>query len=100
MDLLFERRAKIALRSLQGVDLKKVERALQALQAAAPSELFRDPHIRKVSVGPDSTTLYVYGSGSGMRLRLIFAIEGEKCILLDIADHDRLERLLFQGAQR
>lgn len=98
MILLFERRAEIAIRSVRGGERKKLDRAIQTLAATPPNELFRHPNIRKVLVGPDSTALYIYGGG--MKLRIILAIEGEKCTVLDIADHDRLERLLLRGSQR
>lgn len=98
MNLLFERRAEIALRSLRGVDQKQIARALHVLEAIPLKELFRHPNIHKALSGPDSKPLYVYGSGT--RLRLILAIEGETCTVLDVVDHDRLGRLLPKGGQR
>ncbi len=98
MNLLFERRAEIALRSLRGVDQKQISRALRELEAIPPKELFRHPKIHKVSSIPDSPALYIYGGR--IRLHLILAIEGETCTVLDVVDHDRLHRLLPKQGQR
>lgn len=98
MNLIIERRAEIALRSLRGVDQKQISRALQELAAIPPKELFRHPKIHKVISSPDSTALYIYGGV--IRLRLILAIEGETCTVVDVVDHDRLGRLRPEGGQR
>lgn len=96
MNLLLERRAEIALRSLRGVDEKQVLRALHELTALDPRTFFQHPKIHKVLVST-SSPLYVYGRG--MRLRLILSVDGENCKVLDIVDHDRLGRLLPSGGQ-
>lgn len=98
MNLKFERRAEIALRSLRGKDQKQVSRALHILEATPPNKLFPNSKVHKFPSNPDSAPLYVYGGG--MRLRLILAIDGETCTVLDVVDRDRLSRLLPQGGWR
>lgn len=98
MNLLLERRAEIALRSLRGTDQKQVQRALLELQALSPNEVFRHHKIHKFAA-PLSEPLYVYGGG-GIRLRLILKISEAICQVVDIVDHDRLDRLLQDRGQR
>lgn len=97
MNLLLERRAEIALRSLRGVDQKQVHRALAHLEALAPDKIFHDYKIHRFAASLREP-LYVYGGA--MRLRLILKIEGVDCRIIDIVDHDRLDRLLKDREQR
>lgn len=96
MNLLFERRTEIAMRSLRGTDQKQVQRALHELQALEPKDIFHHHKIRKLAASL-SEPLYVYGGG--IRLRLVLKIEGENCRIIDVVDHDRLDRLLQNGGQ-
>ena len=92
MNLLFERRAEIAMRSLRGIDLKQVQRLLYELGALRSSEIFRHHKIHKLAT-PSGEPLYVYGSG-GTNLRIVMKIVGENCLIIDIVDRDRLARIL------
>lgn len=85
------------MRSLRGTDQKQVQRALQELQALGPKEVFRH-HKTHRFVASQSEPLYVYGGG--IRLRLVLKIDGENCRIVDIVDHDRLDRLLQDRGQR
>ncbi len=85
------------MRSLRGIDQKQVNRALQELQALAPNEVFRHHNIYRFTASL-SEPLYVYGGG--MRLRLVLKIDGANCWIVDIVDHDRLNRLLQSRGQR
>lgn len=98
MNLIFERRAEIALRSLRGADRKEVARAIHMLESIPKYELFNHHSIHKGLFGSDSTALYILDAG--MRLRLVLSIEGEACIVLDIADYNRLGRLLLKERSR
>ncbi len=97
MNLLFERRAEIAMRSLRGTDQKQVQRALHELQALEPKEVFRHHKIHRFAASL-SEPLYVYSGG--IRLRLVLKIDGANCRIVDIVDHDRLDRLLQDRGQR
>jgi hypothetical protein len=97
MNILFERRAEIAMRSLRGVDQKQVTRSLYELQALTPADIFPHHKIHKVS-SPSGEKLYIYFAG--LRLRLVFNIDEDNCRIIDIADHDRLGRLLSDRGQR
>ena len=93
MNLLLERRSEIALRSLRGVDRSQVVRMLDLLQAVSPSELPQQQLVQKVRLA-DSQHLFI--ARAGRRLRLLLSLEGENCRVLDIVDHDRLERILLE----
>ena len=97
MNLLLERRSEIALRSLRVVDRNQVLRTLDLLKAVSPSELNQQRLVQKVRL-VDSQHLVI--AQGGRRLRLLMSLEGENCRVLDIVDHDRLERILHErGAQ-
>lgn len=97
MNLLLERRAEIAVRSLHGLDQKRIHQALYELESLNPKEFFRHPKIHK-AMSLSAIPLYIYGGA--MRLRLVLSIEGDVCKVIDVVDHDRLERLLAGGVQR
>ena len=90
MNLIFERRAEIALRSLRGIDQKRVQRALQELRVLEPREVTSHQRVHRLA-GSQSEPLYVYNTAK--RLRLVFTIDAEDCRLIDIVDRDRLDRL-------
>lgn len=97
MQILIERRAEIALRSLRGRDKKQIQRALEDIQELTPDTIFHHHKIHRFAASLRDP-LYVYGGV--MRLRLILKITGDVCEVIDIVDHDRLNRLLDGRGQR
>ncbi len=91
MNLSFEQRAEIQLRSLHGADQKQVTKAILTLNAMEPSAISGNRKLYKI-LAPTDTPLYVFRGSP--RLRLVLAIDGEDCKVVDIVDHDLLERLL------
>ncbi|MNK93646.1 hypothetical protein D3C87_1138190 [compost metagenome] len=97
MQLRIERRAEIALRSLQKVDQKHIDRALTELVALDRVALRSSPKLRILMSDLSGKKLFVY-RGS-LKLRLVLSFEGDTCVLEDIVNHDRLMRLVKQGEQ-
>lgn len=97
MNLILERRAEIALRSLRGADRTQVMRALDELQVLDGQELRQRHSVQKVSLAGDNSLFIAIG---GKRLRLVLSLEGELCRVLDILNHDRLTRLLRERGAR
>lgn len=97
MDLQFQRRAEIALRSLQKGDQRRIERALTELRASDRLSLSSNPKFRLVATGFSGNKIAVYRATK--RLRLVLSFEADACIIEDIVDHDRLDRLVKREGQ-
>lgn len=97
MHLRIERRAEIALRSLQKIEQKHIDRALNELLALDQATLRHSPKIHVLMSGLSGRKLFVYRGSP--KLRLVLSFEGETCILEDIVDHDRLGRLVKREGQ-
>lgn len=98
MQLRIERRAEIALRSLQGAEQKHVDRALSDLLASEIATVRHSHKIKSITLSSSSRNLFVYRGSP--KLRLILSFENGTCILEDIVDHDRLDRLVKRGGQK
>ena len=97
MDLQIRRRAEIALRSLQKVERKQIERSLDELLASDRVSLSSNPKFRLLAAGFSGKKLVVYRGST--KLRLVLSFEGDTCILEDVVDHDRLDQLAKRGEQ-
>lgn len=97
MQIHIQRRAEIALRSLQKLERKQVDRALDELLASDRAALKSNPKFHLLASGLSNRKLAVYRGGP--RLRLILTFEGETCTLEDIVDHDRLDRMVKHEGQ-
>lgn len=97
MHLSIERRAEIALRSLQKSERKHVERALNELLSSDRAALQQSPKLHKLASGFSGRKLFVYRASP--KLRLVVSLEDDVCVLEDIVDHDRLDRLLKREGQ-
>jgi len=97
MQLRLERRAEIAFRSLSQIDRRRIEAALHEISSATPGELTLSRKLRKL-LSASGEKLYVYRGSK--RLRIVFSILGDECIIEDIVDHDRLDRLLSKRGQQ
>ncbi|WP_304511905.1 hypothetical protein [Desulfobacula sp.] len=97
MNISIQRRAEIALRSLDKIEQKRILRSLSAISAIDRVNFSQDPKFRKLATGFSGKKLYIY-KGS-QKLRLILSFEGDVCTVEDIVDHDRLSRLIAQSGQ-
>lgn len=97
MQLRIERRAEIALRSLQKFERKQIDRALNKLLAFDRATLSQSSKLHMLASGFSSRKLFVY-RGS-LKLRLVLAFDGDTCVLEDVVDHDRLDRLTKREGQ-
>jgi hypothetical protein len=96
MKVEMERRAEIALRSVDPSEQEQINRAVAALAAADREALFANPNLRRLG-SPSGEELYVYRGSP--RLRLILSIDDDKCTIEDIVPHDRTG-LLLRGAEQ
>ena len=94
MQLRIERRAEIALRSLQKIEKKRIDRALNELLEFDQTTLRHSPKIHMLMSGISGSKLFVYRGSP--KLRLVLSFEDETCVLEDIVDHERLGRLVKQ----
>lgn len=97
MHILIQRRAEIALRSLNKLEQKRIKRALSALSAADWTLLRQSPNLHKLATGYSNKKLFIYRGTP--KLRLILSLEGDTCTVEDIVDHDRLHRLIARRGQ-
>lgn len=97
MDLRIERRAEIALRSLQKSEQKHIDRALNELVAFDQATLRHGSKIHMLMSGLSGRKLFIYRGSP--KLRLVLSFEDETCVLEDIVDHDRLDQLVKREAQ-
>jgi hypothetical protein len=98
MQLRIERRAEIALRSLQKTEQKHVDRALSSLLASEVATVWHSHKIKPIATGFSGRKLFVYRGSP--KLRLVLSFENDTCILEDVLDHDRLDRLVKRGGQK
>jgi Domain of unknown function (DUF4263) len=90
MQISLERRAEIALRSLNAIEKKKAMAALVKLAGADRVAIPRDIHARRLS-GTEGRQLYTYRSSD--RIRIVFSIRDDTVVVEDIVNPDRLGRL-------
>jgi len=94
MQIQIQRRAEIALRSLQKLERKQIDRALKELLASDRAALNSNLKFHLLASGFSDKKIAVYSGGPNLRLVLTF--EDERCTLEDIVDHVRLDRLVKQ----
>jgi len=92
MKLVMQRRAEIALRSLESAEQKQITRALDELDSAVPASFNESPKIYKL-LPVLGEKIYVYRGSK--KLRLILSVKDDICTVEDIIDSDRLDRLLL-----
>jgi hypothetical protein len=97
MNISIQRRAEIALRSLDKIEQERIIRSLSDISAIDQVNLSQEPKLnklRKLVTGFSGKKLYVYQGSPN--LRLILSFEGDTCTVEDIVDHDRLSWLVAQ----
>ncbi|MEM8831954.1 MAG: hypothetical protein AAGE96_21755 [Cyanobacteria bacterium P01_G01_bin.19] len=91
MEIKIERRANIALRSLQQNEQRQIAKALEKIESAQFEDLYKDYNFKKLENILDKD-LYTYRGNP--QLRLILSIENNVCIVEDIIAPDKLDRLV------
>lgn len=97
MQLRIERRAEIALRSLQKIEQNHIARALSELAASDMAILRQSSKLHKLASGFSGRNLFVYRGSP--KLRLVLTFDGNTCVLEDVVDHDRLDQLILREGQ-
>ena len=97
MDLRIERRAEIALRSLQERERGKILAALTRLQTSSITDLRNNSKLYLLESGAHDRRLFVYKGTE--QLRLIFSFHNDTCVLEDIVDHARIDQLTKRKGQ-
>lgn len=97
MEIIIERRAEIAFRSLDKNEQKKITHSLSAISNIDRKELVLEPKLHKLATGFSDKKLYSYRGSP--KYRLILSFEEEFCIVEDIVDHDRLNRLFVKKGE-
>ena len=97
MQLRIERRAEITLRSLQKIEQKQIERALNELLTFDRATLSHSLKLHQLTSGFSSRNLFVYKGSS--KLRLVLTFDGNTFVLEDVVDHSRLDRLTKREGQ-
>ncbi len=97
MDIQIQRRAEIALRSLQKPERKQIERALHELLTSERADLKQNPKFSLLAAGLSGKKIAVFKGGP--KFRLVLSFQDEICTLEDIVDHDRLNRLVKHEGQ-
>jgi hypothetical protein len=99
MKVELQRRAEIALRSLQGVDRKQVLRAIQVLEISDRSALQAGGKLRLIRLGQRGKVLFLYVASPKFRFVISFR-DADYCIVQDILHHDQIERLVkYEGQE-
>jgi mRNA-degrading endonuclease RelE of RelBE toxin-antitoxin system len=92
MQVLLQRRAEVALRSLDKIEQSRILRAMHTISETDQKAIQRLPHVKKLQW----QGFYVYRSSA--KMRLIISFDGDVCVVEDIVSHDSLER--FLGAHK
>ena len=96
MKIVIQRRAKIALRSLQQSEKKQIANALAQIEIIQPKDLFKITKLKRINTFDKN--LYTYRGNH--RLRLVLSIQDDVCIVEDILDHEKFNRLVANSRQR
>lgn len=97
MQILKQRRAEIALRSLGTTERRQIARAIDELSSTDMSLLQDGRKLHKLASGLSDRKLFVF-KGSP-KLRLILSFDKDICTIEDVVDHDRVDRLVNKQGQ-
>lgn len=90
MQVTVQRRAEVALRSLDARDRDRVSTAIARLEQAQFRELSERGQIKKLRQAPGVS---LYEMRATNRLRLVLSFQNDRAVVEDIVPHDRLDRL-------
>jgi hypothetical protein len=85
-----QRRAEVALRSLDARDRDRVMGVISRLERSDFQELRDRGHVNKLRQAP-GVSLYVMRATN--QLRVVLSFQNDRIIVEDIVPHDRLDRL-------
>lgn len=101
MEIVIERRARIALRSLENNEQKEIATVLRRISSLTPNELSQINTLRRLNNTLSDERLYEYRVfGDNQRLSLVCSVQKDKCIVEDIVASNKLRRLLRDRRQR
>lgn len=99
MEIVIERRAEIALRSLERNEQKEISAALKRISSVTPNELPQITNLHRIHTY-SGDKLYEYRVFPGnQRLSLVSSIQGDTYIVEDVVPQDKLKRLLLNLRQ-
>jgi hypothetical protein len=90
MQITVQRRAEVALRSLDARDRNKVMGVLSRLEQSGFQQLHDSGLVHKMRQAP-GVNLYVMRATT--QLRIVLSFQNDKVVIEDIVPHDRLDRL-------
>jgi mRNA-degrading endonuclease RelE of RelBE toxin-antitoxin system len=90
MQVGLEPRAEVALRSLANVERAKVEQALRLMSELDRHSLSGTSRVQRLA-GLQVRDLYSYKASD--RLRIVFSFQGDRIVVQDIANRERLKHL-------
>ena len=96
MDIVIQRRANIALRSLEQNEQKQILKALEIIKITPTKDLLQNHQLKKLKHLGEN--LYVYRGN--YRLCLILSIKNDVCMVEDIIARDKLDRLFANLKQQ
>jgi mRNA-degrading endonuclease RelE of RelBE toxin-antitoxin system len=90
MQVIMQKRAEVALRSLDARDRDRVSAAVSRLEQTGFRELSERGQIKKLRQAP-GVILYVMRATNW--LRIVLSFQNDRAIVEDIVPYDRLDRL-------
>lgn len=101
MEIVIERRAEIAFRSLEKSEQNEIKTILRRISLLTLNELSQINNLRRLKNTLSDERLYEYRVFRGnQRLSLVCSVQKDKCIIEDILASDKLKRLLLNRRQR
>ncbi len=94
MQVILQRRAEVAFRSLELTDRQKVAAVLRHFEESKAKDLLEPNQASKFRKAPGSE-LYVMRATN--RLRVVFSLQHDVLTVEDIVPHDRLGRVVQKG---
>ncbi|MGL6345216.1 MAG: hypothetical protein ACRC80_39450 [Waterburya sp.] len=91
MNIIIERRAQIALRSLAQNEQKQILKALAQIESVKPQNLVTISNLKKMRTELSKNT-YLYRGNQ--RLSLVLSFKDNVVIVEDIVAHDKIDRLM------
>ena len=100
MNIIIERRAEIALRSLESNEQQEISKALNIISSVTSNELPQILDLHQVNKSSEEN-IYEYRVSTGkQKLSLVCSFQRKKCIVEDVVAQDKLERLLLNLTQQ
>jgi hypothetical protein len=91
MNIIIERRAQIALRSLAQNEQKQILKALAQIESVKPQNWVTISNLKKMRTELSENT-YLYRGNQ--RLSLVLSFKDNVCIVEDIVAYDKIDRLM------